>query len=310
MIILFICIYNFNAVSDSKNLLNIDCADFRSVARALTLVENDLDGATELLKNLYYKKSTPIIGITGPPGAGKSTLVNALIAELLKGEKKIAVLAVDPTSPFNLGSLLGDRIRMTTHFNHPDVFIRSVATRGWAGGLSVKTMEMTDVLRACGFDYIIVETVGVGQSEIDIAGLADITMVVLVPESGDEIQHIKSGLMEIADAFVVNKADRDNGDAFANNLQKLIHYNKVQIPVFKTVAITNTGISELVSYLKTVNPDQSTKKLYLLTEKIYRLIQYNRMQGIEKDKLRQIIAGAYLTEGFNIYRFAAGFTNS
>ncbi|RKR85666.1 LAO/AO transport system kinase [Mucilaginibacter gracilis] len=284
--------------------------DFKLLARQLTMVENELPGANDLLKNLSYNANVPVIGLTGPPGAGKSTLVNALLSELLKEGKKIAVLAVDPTSPFNMGSLLGDRIRMTSHFNHPDVFIRSVATRGWVGGLSVKTMEMTDVLKAAGFNYIIIETVGVGQSEIDIAGLADITMVVLVPESGDEIQHIKSGLMEIADVFIVNKADRDNGDAFANNLQKLIHYNQVQVPVFKTTAITNTGITELLAHIKIQQSVQNSRKLYLLTEKVYRLIQYTRMQGLEKNKLRDIIAGVYLKSDFNIYRFADSFTNS
>lgn len=284
--------------------------DFKLLARHLTQVENDLPGADELLKGLKFNTNVPVIGLTGPPGAGKSTLVNALIGELLKDGKKIAVLAVDPTSPFNMGSLLGDRIRMTSHFNHPDVFIRSVATRGWVGGLSVKTMEMCDVLKAAGFDYIIVETVGVGQSEIDIAGLADTTIVVLVPESGDEIQHIKSGLMEIADAFIVNKADRDNGDAFANNLQKLIHYNQVQVPVFKTVAINGSGVREILIYIIEQQVVQNSKKLYLLTEKVYRLVQYNRMRGIEKNKLRDIIAGVYLKKEFNIYLFADEFMNS
>jgi LAO/AO transport system kinase len=284
--------------------------DFKLLARHLTQVENDLPGSAEFLKSLSFNSSVPVIGITGPPGAGKSTLVNALIGELVKEDKKIAVLAVDPTSPFNMGSLLGDRIRMTNYFNHPDVFIRSVATRGWVGGLSVKTMEMTDVLKAAGFDYVIIETVGVGQSEIDIAGLADITLVVLVPESGDEIQHIKSGLMEIADAFVVNKADRDNGEGFANNLKKLMHYNEVQIPVFKTVAISNSGVDEILDYLRTTDIQQNSKKLYLLTEKVYRLVQYNRMQGIEKNKLREMIAGVYLDSNFNIYRFADEFMNS
>jgi LAO/AO transport system kinase len=188
--------------------------NYKLVARALTIVENDLPAANELLKNLRFAKPSTIIGVTGPPGAGKSTLVNELVSALLSNNKKIAVLAIDPTSPFNFGSLLGDRIRMSTHFNHPDVFIRSQATRGSLGGLSAKTVEMTDVLRAAGFDYVLVETVGVGQSEVEIAGLADVTLVVLVPEAGDEIQNMKSGLMEIADAFVINKADRPDAELF------------------------------------------------------------------------------------------------
>jgi LAO/AO transport system kinase len=199
-------------------ITGITTGNFRILARALTLVENDIEPAAELLKSLKIRQNMPVIGITGPPGAGKSTLVNAIANQLVLNGKKIAILAVDPTSPFNFGSLLGDRIRMAQQFNNPNVYIRSIATRGALGGVSVKTLEMLDVLRASVFDLIIIETVGVGQSELEIAGLADLTAVVLVPESGDEIQNIKSGLMEIAQAFIVNKADRDGASTFANNL--------------------------------------------------------------------------------------------
>src|SRR6195952_174556 len=225
-----------------------DNIDFRSLARALTIVENDLTGSAQLLKDLRFNKTTPIIGITGPPGAGKSTLVNSLISHLVTNDNKIAILAIDPTSPFNFGSLLGDRIRMATHFNHPGVFIRSIATRGSLGGLSAKTIEMADVLRAAGFDYVLIETVGVGQSEIEISGLADVTLVVLVPEGGDEVQHIKSGLMEIADAFIVNKADRADADVFANNLKKMVQQKGAHIPVFKTIASQNDGVIEIIDF--------------------------------------------------------------
>lgn len=278
--------------------------DFKLLARRLTMVENDLAGADDYLKSLQINNGVPVIGITGPPGAGKSTLVGALISELLKQNKKIAVLAVDPTSPFNMGSLLGDRIRMAEHFNHPEVFIRSIATRGSVGGLSVKTIEMCDVMRAAGFDYIIVETVGVGQSEIDIAGLADITMVVLVPESGDEIQHIKSGLMEIANVFIVNKADREGADAFVSNVKKMVMQRHAEIPVFKTDAVHHIGIAEIAGYFQETNLAVNSKRMFLLTEKVYRLVQQKRMQGIEKTKLQRLIAEASQKKDFNIYRFA------
>ena len=281
-----------------------DCTDFRSVARALTVIENDLNGADELLTSLTFTKNTPVIGITGPPGAGKSTLVNALISNLTAKGFKIAVLAIDPTSPFNFGSLLGDRIRMAPHFNHPGVFIRSVATRGSLGGLSAKTIEMTDVLRAAGFDYVLVETVGVGQSEVEIAGLADTTLLVLVPESGDEIQNIKSGLMEIADAFIINKADRPDAELFANNLKKIVNQQKQSnIPVFKTVASNNIGIDDVITFIQSPSSKKNKRKEVLLAEKAYKIIQQRRMADVDKKKLQQAIAKAMDVPGFNLYLF-------
>jgi LAO/AO transport system kinase len=284
-------------------LSGLNTANFKTVARALTIVENDLTGVNELLKGLIFAKKTPIIGITGPPGAGKSTLVNALISNLINDGSKVAVLAIDPTSPFNFGSLLGDRIRMSGHFNHPGVFIRSLATRGSLGGLSAKTIEMSDVLRAAGFDYIFIETVGVGQSEVEIAGLADITMVVLVPESGDEIQNIKSGLMEIADAFIVNKADRDGADTFANNLKKISQQKGDDITVFKTIASQATGIDEIAGFIKSAQNITHTRVEFLLADKAYKLIQQKRMRNIDKAELRKKIAGAMVNPGFNLYSF-------
>ncbi|MFD0751514.1 methylmalonyl Co-A mutase-associated GTPase MeaB [Mucilaginibacter calamicampi] len=292
-------------MASARNLpVNISANDFKTVARALTVVENDLPGYEELLKGLRFTKPSVIIGITGPPGAGKSTVVSQLISALLAKGSKIAVLAIDPTSPFNFGSLLGDRIRMSAHFNHPDVFIRSLATRGSLGGLSAKTIEMTDVLRAAGFDHIIVETVGVGQSEVEVAGLADVTLVVLVPEAGDEVQNIKSGLMEIADAFVINKADRPDADLFANNLKKIIHQKPgKEIPVFKTVATTGEGMAEITGFVLSEKTAGNNRKAMLLTEKAYRLIQQKRMAGVDKRKLREEIAVAMGGQEWNLYEF-------
>ncbi len=283
--------------------LNINFEDFKSVARALTIVENDLAGSIELLKSLRFTKNVPIIGITGPPGAGKSTLVNSLAGELMSKGNKIAILAIDPTSPFNFGSLLGDRIRMASHFNHPDVFIRSLATRGSLGGLSAKTIEMSDVLRAAGFDYVLIETVGVGQSEIEIAGLADITFVVLVPESGDEIQTIKSGLMEIADAFIINKADREGTDLFANNIKTMVQQKGENIPVFKTIATQSTGITEIVDFIFSGTPIKNKRKEFLLAEKAYKIIQQKRMADVDKTKLQQAITQIMPDPEFNLYSF-------
>ena len=189
----------------------ISQADVKALARSISLVENELEGYESLLISLPTS-TTPVIGITGPPGAGKSTLTDALIENILAENKTVAVLCVDPSSAFNYGALLGDRIRMSRWYNSKNVFIRSLASKGSLGGLHPKIIEITDLVKFAGYDYVIVETVGVGQSEVEIAGLADISIVAIVPEAGDEIQTMKAGLMEIADIFVVNKADRPGAD--------------------------------------------------------------------------------------------------
>lgn len=293
------------AADTSSSLTN---NTFKSIARTLTIVENNLNGAHDILTNLAFTENVPVIGITGPPGAGKSTLVNALISNLAADGYKIAVLAIDPTSPFNFGSLLGDRIRMSAHFNSLNVFIRSLATRGSLGGLSAKTIEMTDVLRSAGFDYIFVETVGVGQSEVEIAGIADITFVVLVPESGDEVQNIKSGLMEIADAFIVNKADRDGAEAFANNLKKMSHQKNNELPVFTAVASQGTGIDEIIGFIKSSHHTKNTRKEILLADKAYKLIREKRMADVDRKKLQQEINELKNKPGFNLYAFVASYS--
>jgi len=275
------------------------------LARTISLVENAVDGYQGLLERLPAYP-TKIIGITGPPGAGKSTLVDSLIGKMVEQQKKVGVLCVDPSSPFNLGALLGDRIRMSEWYNHPSVFIRSLATRGSLGGLHPKIIEIADLMKAAGFDQVIVETVGVGQSEIEIAGLADTTVVILVPEAGDEVQTMKAGLMEIADIFVVNKADRPDADSFVKNLRLMLapafQRSEQAIPVLKTVASQKEGIDILYdAILDHQRLVQSTdKKFWLLAEKSFQLIQQYRMQDISKAALKKEWESS---ENTNLYQF-------
>lgn len=283
--------------------------DAKALARCISLIENEAEGYEQLLQLLPTNNSAKIIGITGAPGAGKSTLADTLIGSLINDGKKIGVLCVDPSSPFNFGSLLGDRIRMSEWYNNPNVFIRSLATRGSLGGLHPKIIEISDVTKAAGFDYIIVETVGVGQSEVEIAGLADVTIVVLVPEGGDIIQTMKAGIMEIADIFVVNKSDRPDADAFVNNLKMMLvpAFNSTnKIPIIKTVASQKEGVEELKqAILNSLNTSETSDKRYwLLAEKVYHLIQQKRMTGIDKKEIKKEIE-QLSSEGFNLYRYIA-----
>jgi len=290
-------------------LTTIQQGNIKSIARGISYVENEVPGYDALLQ-ASPPSTTPVIGITGPPGAGKSTLTDALIGELVKNNKKVAVLCVDPSSPFNLGALLGDRIRMSEWYNHADVYIRSLATRGSLGGLHPQIIEITELLKAAPFDYILVETVGVGQSEIEIVGLADVTVVVLVPEAGDEVQTMKAGLMEIADIFVVNKADRPDADIFYRNLKVMLqpafHATAVEIPVIKTVASQKKGIVELYDAIKgRFSEAQTTEKKYrLLAEKAWHLLQKHRMKDISKHDLLTAIQKEKVT---NVYSFITRF---
>ncbi|MEN9371288.1 MAG: methylmalonyl Co-A mutase-associated GTPase MeaB [Bacteroidota bacterium] len=220
--------------------------DKKSIARCISWIENKTPGYTALLEG-FKGKSAVLVGITGPPGAGKSTLVDALVEQLVKEGKRVAVVCVDPSSPFHEGALLGDRIRMGRWYNEPLVYIRSLSSRGSLGGLHPHAKEITDFLRHCGFDWVIIETVGVGQSEVEVARLADLTILVMVPESGDEIQLMKAGLMEAADLFVVNKSDRPGADIFTMQLKNQVHQQDV---VVNTVASTGEGVDLLKNLIE------------------------------------------------------------
>lgn len=295
-------------MSTTKTLIKqLQQGDQKALARCITVVENELNGYEEILTTLKFNQAIPVVGVTGPPGAGKSTLINALIKKLTDENKSVGVIAIDPTSPFNFGSLLGDRLRMSEHFNNEKVFIRSLATRGSLGGLAAKIIEIVDVMRASSFDYIIVETVGVGQSEVEVVGLADTTVLVLVPESGDDVQAIKSGIMEIADIFVVNKSDRDGANTFIKNIVQMVHSKEAtawNIPVIKAIATKGEGVEELIETIDKHNKvGVNTKRSYLFAEKAYRLIQNKKMKGVSKSDLKDRIEEALKNKDFNLYTF-------
>lgn len=254
--------------------------DRRALARAATLVE--AGAADSLLAELFPRAGHALIlGITGSPGAGKSTLVDQLTQTIRAEGKTVAIVAVDPSSPFSGGAILGDRVRMMQHHADPDVFIRSMATRGTMGGLAATTADMTTLLDAAGFDVVIVETVGVGQDEVDIARLAAVTVVVLVPGMGDDIQAVKAGLLEIADVFVINKADREG----AGRLAQELHAAELNVPVIQTVAREGKGIAEVLAAVRAVPPKNRSVEHWrerlrqMLRDKLLKTISWDELES-------------------------------
>lgn len=252
--------------------------DPRAIAKAISLVENNIGRAKDILREIYpFTGKSFIIGVTGAPGSGKSTIVNELISVIKKDKNRIGVIAVDPSSPFSGGAILGDRIRMMAHSQDPDVFIRSMATRGCLGGLSRSTGDAIAILEAAGKDIILVETVGVGQDEVKVIKLADIVVVVVTPGSGDEIQTFKAGIMEIADVFVINKADFPDTDRMEKNLMAMLglgSHAEGSIPVVKTIATQKEGIPQLLAAInKTIYQQEPGAKEQKKKKQIYRMVK-------------------------------------
>jgi LAO/AO transport system kinase len=266
-----------NKIKSDPLLENFFAGNRVALARMISRAENGHSITDPLLDQIFKKmKGAYRIGITGPPGAGKSTLVDGLVTKYRKKNKTVGVIAIDPTSPFTGGALLGDRIRMNSNQGDPNVFIRSMATRGSLGGLAHSTQETADVMDAFGFDIVIMETVGVGQSELDIVEAADSVVVVLVPESGDSIQAMKAGLMEIGDIFVLNKSDHENAEQAFGELSSILSLKPKKddwkLPILKTVANQTKGLTELIDTL-------TIHRKYLDEEK--------RLQKKRRDRIRK-----------------------
>jgi LAO/AO transport system kinase len=285
--------------------------NFLLLAKTISQIENKVDGTDAYLAALE-PTPIPIIGITGPPGAGKSTLISGLVGEWIAAGKRVAVLSVDPSSPFHQGAILGDRIRMKEWYLHPQVFIRSLASRGHLGGLNSSMIELTTLLQSVGFDRIVVETVGVGQSEVEVASLADTTVVVLVPEAGDEVQMMKSGLMEVADLFVVNKSDRPDAQTFINHIHQMMMENGVSdtlVKVIPTIASQGVGMTDLIQAIdahQLANTELGTNKKLILAKAI-QLIVAHKMRQIDFKKMEQDLEVACAKPHFNIFEFTQRF---
>ncbi len=252
--------------------------DPRAIARAISIIEDDSPAAAGLIRQLFpHTGKAYLVGVTGPPGAGKSTLVDRMVTDARAAGETLGVIAVDPTSPFTGGSILGDRLRMQAHFGDPGVFIRSMATRGHLGGLSRTTSDVAVVLDAAGKSIVIVETVGVGQDEVDIVRTADISIVVLVPGTGDDVQALKAGIMEIADIYVVNKADREGAERMVTSIESNLALQAFgegqwRPPIIRTEATNGKGVPELWAAIRAFRAHtHATRQQRLATRQEYRL---------------------------------------
>jgi LAO/AO transport system kinase len=264
--------------------------DPRAVARAISLAENNRTAAQEMMKKIFpHTGKSLVVGVTGSPGSGKSTLVDQMVVCLRENGMKIGIVAVDPSSPFTGGAILGDRIRMMRHSTDPEVFIRSMAARGHLGGLAKATGEAIAILEAAGKNFILVETVGVGQDEVEVVKLADIVLVILIPGAGDEIQIFKAGIMEIADIFVLNKADSSATEKTERQLQAMLDLGfeaKTRPPVVKTVATEGKGVEALVSEIDKLVKSKSQE---FITSRKKRLISW-MLRDIISDKIYQAVS--------------------
>jgi LAO/AO transport system kinase len=282
----------------------IRSGNLRALSRAITAVENRTADSHELLKALFaHSGRARVVGLTGAPGAGKSTLVDGLAGQYRKRGQTVGIIAIDPTSPFTGGAILGDRIRMQSHSGDQGTFIRSMATRGSLGGLSSTTADVATVLDASGRDLVLIETVGVGQDEVDIVRLADVTIVILVPGMGDDVQSLKAGIMEIADIFVINKSDREGAERLEREvkaMQSLAMRNDNWVPpVIKTVASTGMGVAELASTIDRYEEFLASSELGLQR----RIANWrNRLREMLRDAvLRRVVQGAFSEDAVGEY---------
>lgn len=294
--------------SDVHSLVaQVRAGDVRALARVISAVEDRAPESVDLLKALFpFSGRARVIGLTGAPGSGKSTLVDQLAREYRKQQRTVGIVAVDPTSPYTGGAILGDRIRMQAHFNDQGIYIRSMATRGYLGGLASTTADVATVLDAAGKDLILVETVGVGQDEVDIVRLADITVVLLVPGMGDDVQTIKAGIMEIADIFVINKSDREGAESVEREIRALqslaMRADHWTPPIVKTVASEGIGVSELLEaiagYEQFLEKEGllASKKIENWRERLVEMLRESLLQRALREHMGDGAVGRYAAE--------------